>query len=141
MKHLLLVAAFITSTALFAQTTNGSPQKPQEINTGDKVYQVVEQMPEYPGGDVAMMRFIYKNIVYPKMEKVDNSYGKVVVRFIINEDGTLSDVKAIKGFNLAMNAEAERVVKLMPKFKPGMQGGKAVKVSYNLPIIIDPTKN
>ena len=99
------------------------------------VFQVVEQMPQYPGGDEAMMKFIQKNIQYPTMERDDDIQGRVVVGFVVNEDGSLSNITIKKGVSSGIDKETIRVVKLMPKFIPGKQQGKAVRVQYVLPIM------
>ena len=92
-------------------------------------------MPEFPGGDEAMKIFIQKNIHYPDVAKENNIQGKVVVGFVVNENGSVSDVTVKKGVSKELDAEAIRVVRLMPKFKPGKQKGEAVKVLYILPIM------
>jgi len=101
----------------------------------NKVFQVVEQMPEFPGGDEAMMKFIQKNIQYPDMERENDIQGRVVVGFVVNEDGSLTDINVKKGVSSGIDKEALRVVKLLPKFKPGKQQGKTVKVAFVLPIM------
>ncbi len=101
----------------------------------NKVFQVVEQMPEYPGGEEAMMKFIQKNIQYPDMERENDIQGRVVVGFVVNEDGSLQDVSVKKGVSSGIDKEALRVVRLLPKFKPGKQQGKAVRVQFVLPIM------
>ena len=101
----------------------------------DKVFTVVEQMPAYPGGEEAMMRFIQSNINYPDMERENDIQGRVVVGFVVLEDGTLSDITVKKGVSPGIDKEALRVVRKLPKFNPGKQQGKAVKVSFVLPIM------
>ena len=101
----------------------------------NKVFQVVEQMPEFPGGDEAMMKFIQKNIQYPDMERENDIQGRVVVGFVVNEDGSLTEIGVKKGVSSGIDKEAIRVVKLLPKFKPGKQQGKTVRVAFVLPIM------
>ncbi len=101
----------------------------------DKIFTVVEQMPQYPGGEEAMMKFIQQNIQYPDMERENDIQGRVVVGFVVLEDGTLSDITIKKGVSSGIDREAIRVVKKLPKFTPGKQQGKAVKVSFVLPIM------
>ena len=96
---------------------------------------VVEHMPEYPEGEQAMLQFIVKNIQYPDLERETDIQGRVVIGFIINEDGSLSDIKVRKSVSPGLDAEAIRVVKLFPKFKPGTQQGKPVRVQSTLPIM------
>jgi len=101
----------------------------------NKIFMVVEQMPEYPGGDDAMMKFIQKNIRYPDVERMNDIQGRVVVGFVIDEEGYLSDISIKKGVSKGIDEEALRVVKLFPRFKPGKQKGEPVKVAFVLPIM------
>ncbi|MBS4057114.1 MAG: M56 family metallopeptidase [Bacteroidales bacterium] len=100
----------------------------------DEVFTVVEQMPEYNGGMEAMMKFIASNITYPETAKRDTIQGKVFVQFVIETDGSVSNVKVLRGIGGGCDEEAIRVVESMPKWTPGRQRGKAVRVSFNLPI-------
>ena len=99
-----------------------------------KVYDVVEQMPSFPGGMKAMMDYLAKNIRYPAKAVKNKIQGRVIVQFIVDEKGNLSDIKVVKSAEPSLNAEAVRVVKSMPRWNPGMQNGKAVKVRYTLPV-------
>ena len=101
----------------------------------DHVFTVVEIQPEFPGGDDALFKFIQKNIQYPDMERENDIQGRVVVGFTVNTDGSLTDIVVKKGVSSGIDKEAIRVVKLLPKFKPGKQQGKAVRVSFILPIM------
>ncbi|MCW3124525.1 MAG: TonB family protein [Bacteroidetes bacterium] len=101
----------------------------------DKIFTVVEVMPAYPGGEDAMMKFIQGHINYPDMEREMDIQGRVVVGFVVLEDGTLSDIQVKKSVSTGIDKEAVRVVKLLPKFNPGKQQGKPVKVSFMLPIM------
>lgn len=100
----------------------------------DPVFKVVEKMPEYPEGMTSMLRFLAQNIRYPETAKKENIEGMVVVQFIIAKDGTITDPHVVKGIGGGANEEALRVVKMMPKWTPGMQKGQAVNVQFNLPI-------
>ena len=100
----------------------------------DTVYSFVEQMPEFPGGDSAMVSFIGKNVVYPEYERVHNIEGKVMLRFVVDVTGSVRDIEVLKPLSLGLDREAVRVVKLLPKFTPGFQQGKAIKVYYNIPV-------
>ena len=102
--------------------------------TRDTVYEVVDQMPEYPGGDAALMQFINKNIVYPSLSEEFGIEGRVLVSFIVETDGSLSDVKIVKSLELLLDEEAKSIVSKMPKWKPGIQAGETVRVLYTLPI-------
>ena len=113
--------------------------KPQQnakiVIQDEKIFQVVEQMPEYPGGDEAMMKFIRDNIVIPDSTSLfERPNNRVVVGFIVNENGSLSDIAIKRGVSKEMDIEALRVVKLFPKFRPGKQQGKTVKVAFVLPV-------
>ena len=100
----------------------------------NEVYQIVDKMPEFPGGEKALLNYISENIVYPQSAKDKNISGRVFVSFVIEKDGSVSDVKVMRGIDEECDAEAIRVVKAMPKWKPGMDNGKPVKVSYMLPV-------
>ncbi len=97
------------------------------------IFTIVEQMPEFPGGMEALYQFLAANIKYPGTKDVCVS-GKVFVTFVIEKDGTVSDAKVVRKLHPAFDEEALRVVKLMPKWKPGQQDGKPVRVQFNLPI-------
>ena len=99
-----------------------------------KVYDVVEQMPSFPGGMKAMMDYLARNIRYPANAKNDLIEGRVILQFIVDKKGNLSDVKVARSVEPYLDAEAVRVVKSMPRWNPGMQNGKAVKVRYTLPV-------
>lgn len=99
-----------------------------------QIFTYVEQMPEYTGGDAARNDFLAKNIRYPELAKENNIQGRVIVRFVVNETGEVSDASVVKGIGGGCDEEAIRVVKKMPKWKPGKQNGKAVKVWFTLPI-------
>ena len=107
---------------------------PAEVVDNDTVYQVVDQKPEFPGGEKAMFEFLSKNIVYPEKAKEAGIQGRVFVGFVIEKDGSVSEVKIMKGVGGECDEEALRVVKSMPNWKPGKKDGKVVRVSYTLPI-------
>lgn len=111
------------------------PDLPPFDSTKAQVFTFVEEVPEYPGGDQALISFLKKNIIYPKKEFRRNITGKVIVRFIVYEDGAVRNVSVSRSSgNQALDDEAVRVVKLLPAFKPGKQQGKPVRVFFNLPI-------
>ena len=99
-----------------------------------EIFQIVEEMPSFPGGDQKMMEFVAKNIKYPQIARETGVQGKVFVNFVVEPDGSVSNVKILRGIGGGCDEEAMRVVKSMPKWKPGKQRGKAVRVSYNLPV-------
>ena len=103
-------------------------------STKDTVYQIAEEMPEFPGGVEALMDFVGKNVKYPEEAKEKEISGRVFVSFVIEKDGSVSNVKVLRGIGGGCDEEAVRVIKGMPKWKPGMQKGKPVRVSYMMPI-------
>ena len=105
-------------------------EEPEE----QKIHVVVEKMPEFPGGNEAMSRWLSKNIKYPLIAQENNIQGRVVCQFVVNSDGKIVDVQVVRGVEASLDAEAVRVIKSMPAWTPGRQGGKNVRVKYTLPI-------
>ena len=103
---------------------------------GNKVFSNVEQMPKFPGGDEAIMKFISENVNYPNVMCYEGGgpEGRVVLKFVVNEDGSVSDIAIVKSLDLLCDKEAIRVVSLMPKFIPGKQNGEVCKVWFYLPV-------
>ena len=99
------------------------------------IFEVVEKMPEFPGGISACMKFLSGNIKYPADAIEKKIEGRVVVQYVVNQDGSISDIKITRGVSPSLDAEAIRVVQAMPKWKPGMQRGQAVRVKYTMPIM------
>jgi len=104
-----------------------------QLNAQD-VYRKVDIMPEFPGGQVALSQFITKNIQWPSTPANSGLEGTVYVTFVVETDGTLTQIKALKAFNEAYEIEAENVVKKMPKWSPGKNDGTPVRVMLSLPI-------
>ena len=102
--------------------------------TGEDPYTVVEQMPEYPGGEQKMAEFLEKNIVYPQIAKESGIQGTVYISFVVTKEGKVKGAKVMRGIGGGCDQEALRVVKSMPDWKPGKQAGKAVPVQFNLPV-------
>ncbi|GAB3329654.1 hypothetical protein GCM10027299_33360 [Larkinella ripae] len=100
----------------------------------EQIFTVVEQNPEFPGGMAALGQFLSKNIRYPPAASRANVSGRVFVSFVVNTDGSIQDVSVLKGLGFGTDEEAMRVVKAMPKWRPGKQSGRPVRVKYNLPI-------
>ena len=100
----------------------------------DSVYNQPEVMPEFPGGMEAMMKYLSENLKYPEQAKEKKTQGRVLVSFVVEKNGSISDVKVVKGIGNGCDEEAVRVIKAMPKWKPGMQNGKKVRVSFAIPI-------
>ena len=100
----------------------------------DQIFVVVEKMPTFPGGLKALMSYLAKNIHYPADAKKQGIQGRVFIHFVINKDGSVSNVRLLKGISPSCDAEAIRVVKNMPNWNPGVQKGQKVRVAFNLPI-------
>jgi len=105
-----------------------------EEEDDEEFFMVVENMPEFPGGDLGLMKYIQKNVKYPAIAKEYNITGKVYVSFIVDRSGSVTNVKIVRGVDKNLDAEAMRVVKSLPKYKPGKQRGKAVRVMFTIPI-------
>ena len=111
-------------------------QNPPVDDPDYPVYEVVETMPEYPdGGMSGMMQFLSKNIRYPVNAQKNGTQGRVTVHFVVNADGSLSNIGIIRGVDPELDGEAVRVISAMPKWKPGTQGGKPVRVKYTVPVM------
>lgn len=100
----------------------------------DKVYEVVEVMPEYPGGQGELLKFLARNIKYPEESVKNKEEGRVQIAFIVNKDGSISDVKVLKNATPLLDAEAIRITKSMPNWTPGKDKGKVVRVAYTVPV-------
>ena len=107
-------------------------EKPKEEET--KVFDVVEQMPSFPGGPSALMQYLSSNIKYPVVAEENGVQGRVVCTFVVERDGSITDVRVIKSVDPSLDKEAVRVVKSMPKWIPGKQNGSAVRVKYTVPV-------
>ena len=118
-----------------------------DVESADDIFDAfmfVEQMPEFPGGEDEMMKFVQDNVVYPQQAKDAGVEGRVFVNFIVETDGSVSDVKVLRGIGHGCDEAAVEVVKSMPKWKPGFHNGKAVRVGYMLPLgfqLSNPSKN
>ena len=105
-----------------------------EEEDDEEFFMVVENMPEFPGGDLGLMKYIQKNVRYPAIAKEYNITGKVYVQFIVDKTGSVTNVNVVRGVDKNLDAEAVRVVKSLPKYKPGKQRGKPVRVMFTIPI-------
>ena len=99
-----------------------------------KVFDVVEQMPQYKGGDAALMDYLNKSIKYPVIAEENGIQGRVVCTFVVERDGSITDVKVVRSVDPSLDKEAVRVLKAMPKWIPGKQNGSAVRVKFTLPV-------
>ena len=108
------------------------PEPKPEVE--NKVFDVVEQMPSFPGGQQALMDYLSNNVKYPVVAQENGVQGRVVVSFVVEKDGSITDVKVVKSVDPSLDKEAARVVKSMPRWIPGKQNGSAVRVKYNVPV-------
>lgn len=100
------------------------------------IFEVVEQMPEFPNGGMAgLMQYLNKNIKYPTIAQENGTQGRVSIQFVVNRDGSIVDAKVVRGVDPYLDKEALRVINTMPKWKPGMQRGKPVRVKYTVPVM------
>lgn len=99
-----------------------------------EIFQIVEEMPSFPGGEAKLMEYVSKNIKYPQIARETGIQGRVFVGFVVEPDGSISNVKLLRGIGGGCDEEAMRVIKSLPKWKPGKQRGKAVRVSYQIPV-------
>ena len=136
-----------TKTAIGALDVKGNDDKDGEVlklketvaqpepkPEPEKVFEVVEQMPSFPGGDKALLEYLSNNIKYPVVAQENGVQGRVVVSFVVEKDGSITDVKVVRSVDPSLDKEAQRVVKSMPKWIPGKQNGSAVRVKYNVPV-------
>lgn len=100
----------------------------------EEIFVVVENMPEFPGGEMALRKYINTAIKYPTIAQENGIQGKVFINFVVDRDGSISNAKIFRGVDPSIDKEALRVVMSLPKWKPGMQRGKTVRVSYTVPI-------
>ena len=136
-----------TNTAIGAFTVEGNDEtaevkhveekiaEPEPVKEEEtKVFDVVEQMPSFPGGPSALMQYLSSNIKYPVVAEENGLQGRVVCTFVVERDGSITDVRVIKSVDPSLDKEAVRVVKGMPKWIPGKQNGSAVRVKYTVPV-------
>ena len=110
-------------------------EEPEEEEEEAQIFTVVESMPTFPGGDVARIKYLNANIKYPTIARESGIQGRVFVTFVVETDGRVTDVKILRGIGGGCDEEAVRVIKNMPKWVPGKQRGKAVRVQFNMPIL------
>ena len=109
------------------------PAPKPEVAT--KVFDVVEEMPSFPGGQGALMQYLASNIKYPVVAQENGVQGRVIVSFVVERDGSISDVKVARSVDPSLDREAQRVVKSMPRWSPGKQNGSTVRVKYTVPVV------
>lgn len=141
----LLVAGNISCSQDASQTEDAkeevvapvSPEAkeaPADSTAKDEVFMVAEQMPEFPGGMKELLKFLQNNLKYPENAMKNNVQGRVIVQFVVEKDGTLTEFKVARSVDPDLDAEALRVLQIMPKWKPGMQRGKIVRVKFTVPV-------
>ena len=136
-----------TNTAIGAFTVEGNDEtaevkhveekiaEPEPVKEEEtKVFDVVEQMPSFPGGQSALLQYLSSNIKYPVVAEENGVQGRVIVTFVVEKDGSITDVRVVKSVDPSLDKEAQRVVKSMPKWIPGKQNGSAVRVKYTVPV-------
>ena len=154
------IIAIVTATVLVSGTANTIANEQPGVETeqqGDPVYDICEQLPHFPGGDAKLMEFLMRNVKYPKQAEEYGVQGRVKVQFIVEKDGSITEPKVVETSQnendpqvvvtkatvsekdymagvQALRDEAIRVVKSMPKWTPGKQGGKVVRVKYTIPV-------
>jgi TonB family protein len=115
-----------------------APKQAAEVKqaeaTGDEIFKVVEDRPQFPGGDAELMKFLQQNVKYPKEAQEQGKQGRVIVQFVVEKDGSITDAKVLKPVDPLLDAEALRIVNMMPKWTPGKQRGKAVRVYFTIPV-------
>lgn len=135
LPYVLSLCAMLFATA---GSANGQSTADTAVTTheeqSDSVYVKVDKMAEFPGGMNGMMNFLSKNMRYPKEAMMNDIQGRVVVKFVINTDGSVSDAKIAHSVDSLLDAEALRIVNLMPNWTPGMNGGIPVRSYFNVPI-------
>jgi len=145
LRVLLFLQVFAALLVVFSACNQGKkpettsseiapPQPPPVTQAKDTVYSTADVMPEFPGGDAALLKYIGENTVYPDTAKRRGIQGRVVVQFVVKADGNVGNASIIRGVDPLLDNEALRVVKTIPKFQPGIKDGKAVAVNYAVPI-------
>lgn len=123
------------SKAQIQTYTPPPPPKPVEEEATDEIFVVVEKQPEFPGGTTALMKFLGDNIKYPVIAQENGIQGRVITNFVVERDGSISDVQVVRGQDPSLDKEAVRVIKTMPRWTPGQQRGKPVRVRFTLPVV------
>ena len=112
-----------------------APEVVEEEVVETEIFQIVEEMPQFPGGDAKLLEYVATHIKYPQIARETGIQGRVFVGFVVEPDGSVSNVKILRGIGGGCDEEAVRVIKSLPKWKPGKQRGKAVRVSYQIPVL------
>lgn len=129
MKHISLLIAFCAVCGVAFAQENDS------VETDDTICEVVEKMPQFPGGSNGLFSFLIENIKYPSKAERNGIEGRVIVQFVVLKDGSIDDIKVVQSVHPDLDAEAVRLIKIMPKWQPGEQCGQVVNCRYKLPVI------
>ena len=124
----------VGGAVLKAKEDIAAPEPPKHVVEETKIFTLVEQMPMFPGGDAALMGYLRDNMHYPTVAAENGVQGRVVVGFVVERDGSITDVNVLRSVDPSLDREAMRVVKAMPKWTPGKQNGSAVRVKYQVPV-------
>ena len=134
----ILLAGVLGTNNLMAESKDGSlsvdicAPESEDDSSEDDLYINVDKRATFPGGNMKAAAFITENLKYP--EDADGAHGRVIVNFVVDKDGSISDIKVVRGVHPSLDAEAVRVVKLMPKWQPAERGGKPVRSRFNIPV-------
>ncbi|MDO5664652.1 MAG: TonB family protein [Bacteroidia bacterium] len=111
------------------------PPRPKVEEVTEEIFVVVEEQPEFPGGNTAMMKFLNENVKYPIIAQENGIQGRVITNFVVERDGSITDVQVVRGVDPSLDKEAVRVIQSMPRWKAGKQRGSAVRVRFTLPVV------
>lgn len=133
-KDELINELVVTTTEMNSTDGIELVELPVEIRDPEETFTIVEEMPEFPGGDAALMRYLAKSVRYPVIAEQNNIQGRVYIQFVINTNGEVTNAIVLRGVDPSLDKEAIRVVENMPSWKPGKQRNKPVRVSFTVPI-------
>lgn len=137
-SSVFLLLSMLFSTMAFAQISDSPVHAPAEVDNVEmetkEVFEMVEKGPQFPGGQDSMYSFIVKNLVYPSEAVSKNIQGRVILEFIVDENGNISDAKVLRGVHPLLDEAAILMLGKMPRWTPGEQRGKPVKVKFRLPV-------
>ena len=128
------ITAVVGTGAPSAVVPTGPVGPVVEVDDDERIYEVVEENAQFPGGDEACMKWLAEHLKYPSICQEQGVQGRVFLKFVVNRDGSIVDVEVVRSPDPNLSKEAERVVKLMPKWKPARQGNKTVRARFNLPV-------
>lgn len=131
-KILLLCCIFLCGGLNVVAQVNNKKKSPTPKK--EKVYEKVETMPAFPGGETGLIQWLNQNINYPDIAQRNNIQGHVLVQFVVGTDGSITDIKVVQSVDPALDQEAKRVISTMPKWQPGTQKGKPVNCLYTMPV-------